>query len=416
MKMVKCIIPVATLLILVLSCTRKDEPVYKPAAVKEIRIGALLSLTGAGSSTGQSSMVSLELALQDIRAYLSDVGMKENVSLETADTRTDTAEALKQLRMFYDKGIRLVIGPYSSAELAHVKEFSDSHGMLIISPSGVAVSLAIAGDNIFRFVCSDETQGEAITKMLSEDKIKVIVPLIRDDLWGNDLLTTAQDNFILNGGDVKPPVRYEPGTSGFSATLAQLDAAVESELGHHNPNEVAVYMLSFAEGAEILLEAKNYAHLNNVYWYGGSAFAQNTAVLEDTNAALFAFTHGLPCPIFGLDDAARYKWEPLRERIRSQTGMVPDVYALTAYDALWVAVLTYATTGLSPGIALLKSAFVNEAANFFGVTGNTLLDSNGDRAYGNYDFWAVKNDSAGYHWKRTAKYNSATGLLTRVTE
>ena len=104
------------------------------------------------------------------------------------------------------------------------------------------------------------------------------------------------------------------------------------------------------------------------------------------------------------------------ERIQSQIGRVPDVYSFTAYDALWVLVRAYRTAGNDPSIALLKKVFVNEADNFFGASGNTQLDINGDRVVGNYDFWAVKSDSIGYEWKRVAQYNSLHGILIRQVE
>ena len=306
------------------------------------------------------------------------------------------------------------IGPYSSAELAHIKPYADNHGMLIVSPSSVAVSLAIPDDNIFRFVACDLIQGKAMSNMLSEDKIKVIVPFIRNDLWGNDLVTATGADFIKAGGMVQPSIKFEPGLTDFTGVLTELDTVVASELSHHNPNEVAVYMLSFAEGTRIMAEAKKYTHLNNVYWYGASAFAQNGSMLNDTTAALFAYTHGLPCPLFGLDDAAKNRWQPLSYRIQNNIGRIPDVYAFTAYDALWVLVRAYLTANSDQTIAILKKVFVNEAAIYFGASGNTQLDTNGDRAFGNYDFWAVKTDSTGYGWKRVARYNSLDGTLIRL--
>ncbi len=406
----------SVLIALVFTCCKPDRPVYQPVGASQIHIGALLSLTGSGMSTGRATQVSLEMARLDIQDYLTSLGIHKTVTLDVADTRTDTTEALKQLKLMYDKGVRLVIGPYSSAEVAALKNFADTHGMLVVSPSSVAVSLAIPGDNIFRFVSSDVIQGEAMSKMLTDDKIKVIVPLVRDDLWGNDLMEVVRRDFVKAGGIVQTPLKYTPGTTVFSGLLSRMDSTVAAVLDHQNPNEVAVYLLSFGEGTAILGMARKYEHLNNVYWYGGSAFAGNTSVMADTNATLFAYTHGLPCPVYGLDDAAKDKWQSLKNRIQSQLGRPPEVYAYTAYDALWVGVLTYTSTGPSPGIELMKSAFVNVAANFFGASGNTLLDENGDRASGNYDFWAVKHDTSGYNWKRVAKYNSSTGTLTRIAE
>ncbi|MEI6681410.1 MAG: penicillin-binding protein activator [Bacteroidota bacterium] len=403
----------ALLLLIAIACTKNGTSGYKPVTSGNIHVGALLPLTGSGSSAGQSMQVSLGLAKQDIQAYLSAVGNHDEFILDIADTKTDTAEALIQLKAFYDKGIRMVIGPYSSSELSALKSFADSHGVLLVSPSSTAVSLAIPNDNIFRFVPSDVLQGEAMTSMLVDDKIKIILPIIRDDVWGNDLLDAVRNNFVKAGGSVQTAVKFAAGTTDFSTSLSQLEARVSAVLGQHNPNEVAVYMLSFGEGSVILANAKNYTHLNNVYWYGGSAFAENPSVMADPVASLFAYTHGLPCPIFGLDEAAKERWQPLRERIQAQLGRIPEVYAFTAYDATWVAVLTYATTGPVTDVALMKSALVRVAGNYFGATGNTKLDTNGDRAGGNYDFWAVKHDTTGYNWKRVATYNSLTGTLVR---
>jgi len=379
-----------------------------------IRIGALLSLTGSGSSTGQSSQVSIGFAQQDINAWLNSIGRNASVQLLIADTKTDTAEALKQLKIFYNQGIRLVIGPYSSAEVLAIKPFADTHGILVVSPSSVAVSLAIPGDNIFRFVSSDVIQGQAMSKLLVEDSIRVIVPIIRNDVWGNDLLGATSTNFTARGGVIYSPVKYDPKATAFGSELTQLDANVNTLLATYSPSQIAVYLCSFGEGTGILSSAGNYSHIKSVSWYGSSAFAQNGSLTADTAASGFAASHNLPCPIFGLDESARDKWGPLTDRITESIGRSPDVYALTAYDAVWVGLKTYLTTGTSADIATFKLAFTDEAANYFGASGNTTLDVNGDRAFGDYDFWALRQNPSGYLWQVTARYNSATGVLTRV--
>ena len=416
MKTVKFLFIFLLVGILTHSCIKKEDPVYGPVISGDIRMGALLSLTGAGSSTGLGSQASLELARQDILAYLNRLRINKQVKIEIADTKTDTAEALKQLKLMYDKGLRLILGPYTSAELSALKNFADTHDMLIVSPSSVAVSLAIPNDNVFRFVSNDAIQGAAMKTMLVEDSVKVIVPLVRDDVWGRDLLASTRSGYEASGGKVHPPLFYSPDVTDFSAFLEQLDGHVADELGSYGPDEVAVYLLSLGEGSNFLGKAGNFPNLGNVAWYGNSAFAQNALVLADTTAASFAWRHGFPCPVYGLDDAARDKWQPLVSRVQGLTGQVPDVYAITAYDACWVAVLAYLRTGPAPSVAFLKSVFTSEAGNFFGASGNTALDVNGDRATGNYDFWAVKNNNGGYAWKTVAKYNSVTGKLTRVAK
>jgi hypothetical protein len=55
------------------------------------------------------------------------------------------------------------------------------------------------------------------------------------------------------------------------------------------------------------------------------------------------------------------------------------------------------------------------------ITDNTNLNQNGDRKYGDYDFWAVSNSESNYDtftWKRIGKYISGTrteqGLIDQI--
>ena len=68
------------------------------------------------------------------------------------DTKRNPDVALEKLKSLADKGIRIVIGPQTSAELNKVKYYANNNGILLISYSSTATSLAIAKDNIFRSV------------------------------------------------------------------------------------------------------------------------------------------------------------------------------------------------------------------------------------------------------------------------
>ncbi len=60
--------------------------------------------------------------------------------------------------------------------------------------------------------------------------------------------------------------------------------------------------------------------------------------------------------------------------------------------------------------ANFKTAFVNEADAYVGITRSTALNSAGDRANGDFDFWAVRLESGSYTWVRTGTYSN--GVLT----
>jgi branched-chain amino acid transport system substrate-binding protein len=188
---------------------------------------------------------------------------------------------------------------------------------------------------------------------------------------------------------------------------------VAEALVQHPANTVGVYLLCYDEGTPILNLASSDDMLGQVKWYGNTAFAENKTLPLDQQAAAFASSHSCPCPVFGLDLSAKDKWQPLLNQIEVEIGRKPEVYALTSYDALWLATLSYISIGHYTDITTLKKAFVYNANNYFGVTGRTTLDDAGDRAYATYDFWGIKPVMNEFEWQIVARYDNATGELVR---
>ncbi len=63
---------------------------------QEIDLGALLSLNGGQSSSGEDSQVALETSAQDINKYLTDIDSKNRIKLIVEDSGTDPAIALQR--------------------------------------------------------------------------------------------------------------------------------------------------------------------------------------------------------------------------------------------------------------------------------------------------------------------------------
>ena len=64
-------------------------------------------------------------------------------------------------------------------------------------------------------------------------------------------------------------------------------------------------------------------------------------------------------------------------------------------------------TNQTNNIEQLKNAFTRIANSYSGITGNTSLDRNGDRKYGDYEYWTVikdKNNSGSYKWTTIGKF------------
>jgi branched-chain amino acid transport system substrate-binding protein len=385
-------------------------------------IGALLPLSGTSSSLGESAEASLSLAVDDVNNQLAKSGTSSRVGLIIEDTKTDPNVAREKLMDLDSKGIRIVIGPSTSAAVSAVKEYADENGILIVSSSSTAPSLAIPNDNVFRFVPDDTHQAEALAKQMWDEGTRVIIPIWRTDVFGNNLQSLLKEKFEKLGGKVVEGIGYDPPVGNFAASLHRINFIVwEQELraltskvndavGQYGADKVGVHIIAYDEIVPIMIQANRHQDLQSVRWYGSDGSAQNEGLIKNIEAAEFAVKTNFLNPIYRVN--ASDSFMKLEERIFEEIDRVPRSYAEVAYDELWVAVLTLNNSvgTQQDDIDSLREAFINTANSYVGVTRRTELNDAGDRKYASYDFWAVRpahNDGTNkgsFEWTNVAEY------------
>jgi branched-chain amino acid transport system substrate-binding protein len=378
-------------------------------ARNELVVGALLSIRGPWSTLGQSSRAVLEIAVEEINDYLARQGSPTRVRLIVEDTQTDPTVALAKLKSLAERNVRFVIGPQASAEVSAIKHYAQEQGIIVISQSSTAHSLAIAGDNIFRFCPDDVRETEAMAALIREEGVSLLVPIWRDDAGNAGLRDSMVANFPVVGGKVLDGVRYGADTKDFAPVVRSLSSKVKQAVDDHSTKKVGVYLAAFDEAVHILTLAAADPLLASVRWYGSDGLVQSKALISDTSAASFAAKVGLPNPIFGLDESAARAWKPLVEAVTAKTGTHPDAFALATYDALWVVARTFEKMGPGADTESLKAALAGIAEAHSGATGNTRLNAAGDRAFGNFDFWAICRENGSFAWERVAVYQTEAG-------
>ncbi|MDQ3903470.1 MAG: penicillin-binding protein activator, partial [Thermoproteota archaeon] len=358
-----------------------------------------------------------------------------SIKLVVEDTQSNPSVSLEKLKQLAAKGIKIVIGPATSAAVQGVKDYADKKGIILISPSSTAPSLAIAGDNLFRFVPDDTHQGEAIAKRMWDDGIRTVIPFWRTDVYGNDLVTATKQSLQELGGRVADGVGYTPNTGDFAASLNRinfivwdqdlkaLDSKVNQAISQYGTDKVGVYFVALDEIAPIFIQAQNHPTLSKVKWYGSDGSTLNNKLIRNTEAAAFAVKTGFPTPIYGVEDDNDERLKHVEAQIHEQIERTPRSYASVAYDVLWVAALAENNTKATQEINYLKNTIVKIADSYNGITGNTTLNQFEDRKYGDYDFWAVRNSEStqdSYIWKRIGKYmpeiRTEQGLITRSSQ
>jgi branched-chain amino acid transport system substrate-binding protein len=376
---------------------------------RPLRVGVLASLTASGSSLGQNTVAAIQVAVEQLEAEPSSQGAKFKVHLFVRDTKLDPNLALQAIQELDKQGVKVIIGPQTSSELAMIKPFADEHNILVISQGSTASSLAIAGDNIFRVCPNDKREAAAITALMWRDGIRTIVPLWRNDVGNNGLHDSVQNAFQELGGAVTSGFRYEPSTTDFDSAIAAISSQVANARLNSNASTVGVYLAGFDEVVGVFRSAQSDPTLSSTAWYGSDGVALSQALLDDSTAAAFAASIGYPNPIFGLDDSLQSAWQPVSDAIQARTGIKPDAFAISAYDAMFVIDRALQHSRRIGEFAAFKSAFVDAANNFTGVTGSTALDAAGDRLLADFDFWAVRSENGAFTWVRVGRYKD--GML-----
>lgn len=389
---------ILTSLFLCFIACSSDEDEMQPEQ-SDITVGAILSLEGQWSTLGRNSEAALEIAGQEINDYFESIGYHGRINVKIFDSELDPDKALEHLETAAAEGIEVIIGPQSSAELAALKPYADQHDILVISNGSTAGSLSLPGDHVFRFCPDGMLEGEALARQIYEDGIRGLVTASRDDVGNKGLEIDLVQAFEALGGTVYSIDPYSVDLEDFSSVISAIEAQVDQASNDIGPSETAVYLAAFDEGAALMEQAAGVTTLTDVRWYGGDGLVSSEALVNNAIAADFAIATEFMAPNFALPQNARSVWEPLSDDIESQTGLSVSAFALAAYDALWVTALAMESSQFSAtDFSKFKELFLNKAKSYFGATGPTQLNQNGDRSIAAFGYWGIEKVNDGYQW------------------
>ena len=387
-------------LLFVAGCKKDDEQNFTT-----VNIGAMFSLTGNWSSLGVPSKAAIEIAVEEINADFEARGVPFRFSTTVYDTKLDTSLAKAYMSAALNAGMRLIIGPQSSAEVSAIKSFADANQMLVVSQGSTASSLAIANDAIYRYCPGDVIEGGAIATSIYDEGKRGLVVVSRDDVGNIGLQNSVKTAFDAKASTtIEYITPYATTTTDYTSLLNEIKSRITTLSVTYGDTAVGVYLASFDEAVDIFNLASGDTLLQSVNWYGGDGFIKSSAILSSSAACDFAIATSYYAPEFGLPMSAQPKWQPLTSAILSRYGQQPDAYAIAAYDAMWVLARTVeANNGIPADAANLRNSFVAQTAQFSGATGSITLNTYGDRANGSFDYWGLQKVNGVYSWKFVKK-------------
>jgi len=387
----------SVLSVLLLAGCRKDE--VANCQVEVIKVAGIYSETGELSYIGLTSEAAIQSAIDRINDDYESQGILYRFELTSYDTQLDPAKAILAMNSIAASGCKLVIGPQTSSELLAIKPIADSLGILVVSPTSTAGSLAIPNDMVFRFSPGQAILGAAMSQSYINQGKQALIMIARNDAGSTGLQTALASHFTNAGGVAIEAGFFNGSDTDFSAVLAEVKTQILNLSSTYSTAQIGVVTSSFDETTLLFNQAASDPILSTVNWFGGVGFFKNQAILNDPIAAQFAVNTQFYSPGFSLPLSEQNVWQPLLASIYSTIGVQGDALSLCAYDVMSVFGKMVRDYNTVPSNADAKKAAFQESANsFLGATGIITLDANGDRSNGVFDFWGLQNNNGTYEW------------------
>ncbi len=367
------------------------------------KVALLFPVTGDFSTHGSENLLAANLAVVNFNSHLRDIDeeWKLDAYFITDTTNENLLETVKNLKK---ENFDFIIGPETSAGVSTIKEFINNNGMIVISPSSTAPSLALL-DNVYRLSPDDTNQGQAITGLLHQDEIKAIVLLTRSDTWGLDLQDSIKNAYLVLGyGKAGMPIMYDPKDPQYESNVVKVAFAVSEYQKAYADDEIAVIVLGFGESTEFLKSAATHDNLKRVQWYGTDSNANEKKITQDATSLEFAKSVDFTAVQFGTNPNPTQNY--VKDVLYDQTGQLPSNYAYSSYDAVWILGNSILEADSTKPIEVQK-VIHKVAAQYEGALGNIELNEAGDLKSADYDIWGIVDDK----WNVIGKYIHNTGKI-----
>jgi len=348
------VISVITIVGGVLLLTRRST---SPA---ELRVGALLPLTGDAAAYGRSAKNGLDLAVSEANAAGGIAGNPVRIIYE--DTQADPKSGVSAFLKLVDVDqVRAVLGPMGSSVALAVAPIANEKRVVLLSATASAPTLTEAGAYFFRNVASDAYDGAAMAAFCRRELnlSKAAVIYVQND-FGLGLKDSFVRAFSSLGGDVVATEAFEQGAVDFRAQVTKVKAAKPE----------CIFVVGYKEMGRLLRQCQE---LDLRPQYLSFSMFEDPEVVEQAGP----LAEGVYYTFRSYDPSQ--KEGPVKGFVAAYTsahGGPPDIFAALSYDAARILLSAIDEAGGLDSDQL--RAALERTRDFPGVTGQTSFDENGD--------------------------------------
>ncbi len=327
---------------------------------KEIKIGGIISMSGATEPYGKVIKNGMDLAAEEINAAGGMEGKSLFILYKDDETNISVGVAAAKELILKEK-VPVIIGPISSSVSLAVAEVCSSHRRVMLSPACSSPKLSDAGPYIFRNYPSDIVEGTFIADFARELDIEKVIVIAVNNEFGNGIKEVFIKQFRSKFREIVKVFNYMENDMSQFPSFAEEIAELKPE---------AIYLCGYSRDmAEMLKEIQR--KKINVLIFSVSAVNQEMVEMAGEAAEGVMF----PQPAFYLDSdepAMKSFIDKYREKFQTD----PDNFSAHGYDAVKL---------IAEAVSRVKSGHPDDIRrgliainNYEGAAGRTTFDKNGD--------------------------------------
>ena len=332
----------------------------KRSEAKEIKIGAILPLTGDAAQWGVEAKRAIELSADEINSKGDIQGKRVYVIFE--DSQLSPKVGTNAIhKLISQDGVKVIIGAISSSVTLAIAPIAESNKVVLITPASTSSKITDAGDYIFRTISSEIIEGGGMAEVAFERLSFKRVSVIAVNAAGTKGMADAFcSKFKALGGEILDYELIDQGSTDFRSQLTKIKGSKHD----------AIYVVGFPlETGYVLKQARE---LGIKVQFLSAQPAEDPEVRKIARDA----ANGLILTTTTLDIESAS--EPTRifiELFKAKFGKEPGVFSYEAYDAFQLAVKAIRKVGYDS--ERIKDYLYN-VKDYKGVSGDLSFDVNGD--------------------------------------
>lgn len=326
---------------------------------QEVKIGAIISETGATGAYGLQVKKGMELAVAEV----NEAGSVGTLTILYRDDQTSPAAGVELAsKLIKEDQVAAIIGAISSQVTLDIAPLTEAAGIVLFSPSASAPSISDAGMRVFRNYPSDILEGTSMAEFARDLGLESVAILAVDNVYGDGLTKVFTEKFESKYRKIVASLNFaENESSQIKEKVAEIKAL--------KPD--GIYIVSYSKEMKEILTDIKMAGIQSVL-LGSGSITPDIAAGAGEAADKLIFPQPNSWDAESNDPAVVNFVDAYRKKYNEE----PDIYAAHGYDAVKI----LAEAIVRGGTAHPNNIYMGMSGtkDYRGAAGLTVFDSNGD--------------------------------------